>query len=389
MSGQKKDAMTRYREATQELVGTSHDPKTISERLDYASQHLHLVSPATSCGAVPEGCEITMTAVHVDVDKETYNVGGKRALSKSALERIAAGTGISWDPNHSRRLDDGSDPYYCHYRAVGHYRAFDGQVMTLMGEKEMDLRKGSAQIEAIRKKAKQGDPEKQISGQREHILSHAESKARLRAIRQVGLQSSYDKKDLIKPFVMARVVFTGRTNDPELKLLFAQSTAASFLGAHGALFGKAAAAELPAHVVDQSNYVDGAASAGQAHAPPPVDETRTEPDDLGTEEPEDADFEDLPPPPGDDDEPGDAEPQGPPQQYVDPSRFQIPGGESKGTPLPAAADDDLEYWKGRIEGSLRKDPNGRYAAKDRELLQALTTEIASRAGDAPDGERNW
>lgn len=290
MTEEKKDALTKTERHTMSLSGSYSDPATVSAKLQWAAKHMHLVSPAASVGHVPPGCTITLAAVQVDPENETYSVsGGKLALTKPALDRIAAGVGISWDANKSRRLDDGSDPHYCHYRAVGRYRAFDGQWMEIMGEKEMDMREGSATLESITQKAaaarKPRDPAKQIMEVRMHILAHAETKARLRAIRSIGLRSAYGKQELEKPFVMARVMFTGKSDDPEMQKELTRATAASFLDGASALYGEPAAAPaLPAHEME-------------VHTPPPVDETK--PSTYADEEPEDAEFDEEPPSDGD------------------------------------------------------------------------------------------
>lgn len=54
----------------------------------------------------------------------------------------------------------------------------------------MDLRDGSPQIEALYARAQGGrkDPTNQIREMRLHIMAHAESKARLRAIRSIGVR---------------------------------------------------------------------------------------------------------------------------------------------------------------------------------------------------------
>lgn len=250
------------------ITGTYHTAQAIDARLAAAQRDYHLVSPFTAVGALPDGCGVQLTLVRVDIENETYDVGmGKVGLSKSALDRISHGVGISWDPIASRRLDDGRDPHYVHFRAVGRYRASDGQQQIVIGEKEMDLRVGSPQCEALeeraRRKGKTADA--QIREMRLHILSHAETKARLRAVRSMGIRTSYSRAELAKPFAVARVVFTGKTNDPELRREFSKMTAASFLGGITTLYG-----EQPGH--------ERMLPAG--HAPPPVGSVPADDDDF-------------------------------------------------------------------------------------------------------------
>lgn len=246
------------------VVGGFADAARASAAIQEAAATMHLVSPAPVVASLPEGCEIAISAIRIDVEAETYRLAGKVGLGKVALDRIAAAAGITWDPGQSGRLDDGSDPHYCHYRAVAHYLAFDGQAMTLQGEVEIDARDGSPQIEEIEEKARGAnrDPRKQILELRKFLLRHAESKAKNRAVRSLGVRTSYDPKELTKPFAVARIMFTGRSADPEIRRMFAARTADNFLGARAALYGGA----LPAPRAMQAR----AAIAPLAHPPPPM-----------------------------------------------------------------------------------------------------------------------
>lgn len=232
-----------------QIYGVFQRAEEVDKRLRHAAANFHLVAPSTVCGSLPEGCEAALAIVPINVEGETYDIpGGKRGLAKVALNKIAAAAGISWDPHLSRRLDNGSDPNYVHYRAVGWYRAFDGSRVGIQAEKEMDVRDGSPQVLALfdKARAKGRDATQQIRELRLHILGHAETKAQLRAIRALGLRTSYTREELQRPFVVARIVFTGKTDDPQLKQLFANRTADAFLGASTALYGNAAPAALPA-----------------------------------------------------------------------------------------------------------------------------------------------
>jgi hypothetical protein len=263
------------------VAGHFADPNSVNAMLEQAMATTNLIAPATVCGALPEGCEIAVSLVSVDLAKnqwgyssgDVYSVGsGKIGLSKSVLDRISAASGITWDANRCRRLDDGSDPYYCMFVAVGHVRNFDGTVREISGTKEMDLREESAQIEALYERAKgtkadgsdRKDPTKQIREMRLHILGHAETKAKLRAIRSVGIKTSYTEDELRKPFSVARMTWTGRTDDPELRRMFAEKTADAMLGSMTALYGGQQAPALPA-----------------ARRPPPLPSRRFEDDDHG------------------------------------------------------------------------------------------------------------
>ncbi len=374
----------------EQAVGSYRNPKVVTEWLTKAQEQGHLVSPATACGSLPEGCEVAITAVQVDVENETYDVGmGKRGLGGAVLDRIAAGVGITWDPNASGRLDNGSDPRYCRFKAVGHYRSFDGQVMTLIGEKEMDLREGSPQIEAIiercirklgrdeaasmddRTKRRVGreKAENQIREMRLHIQAHAQTKARLRAIRSMGVRSSYVAAELEKPFLMARVMFTGRTDDPALKRMFGEMTAASFLGGTRALYG-GSSPEAASRVIDVSSDRNGCG------APPPVGSVPIEEDDYIPEP--------TPARTASDNGGNRQPPQEPPRSSggapaIDTSKVYMPG---KGKGMVADAEDkDLKYWGDRLDRDLRDGKVAdAYLDRTKKQLAAIDYEIAKRKG---------
>lgn len=353
------------------ITGTYHSAQAIDARLSAAQRDFHLCSPFTAVGALPDGCGVQIAVVKVDVDHETYDVGmGKLGLGKSALDRIAHAIGLSWDPQQSHRLDDGRDPHYAHYRAVGRYRASDGQQQIVLGEKEMDLREGSPQVIALEERArrKNKSADQQIREMRLHILAHAETKARLRAIRSMGIRTSYDRRELEKPFACARVVFTGKTADPEMRREFSRMTAASFLGGVHSLYG-----EQPGH---QRQLPAG-------HAPPPI----------GAVQPDDEDdFDALPP---DVIEHAPAPEAAPPKTRARSTKSTtsksrggvIKFGKSKDTPFTEADENTLEWYARVLRESVDNPDKANFRAKNEADLREVEHELARRRGeDEPGGE---
>ncbi|HEV7717183.1 MAG TPA: hypothetical protein VGO53_16415 [Steroidobacteraceae bacterium] len=216
-----------------DLQGTYSKPDEIGAIMATASQVGHLITPQTSCGQLPAGCALAVSCVYIDVDRETYGIphpdSAERGLDKTALAKISAAAGIDWDAAQCSRLDNGRDPHYVHYRAVGYVRNFDGTLRTEIGSVEMDLRDGSEAMLASK--------DKELPMTRKFILRHAESKAMNRVIRRLGVRSKYSRADLQKPFVIVKIMFTGVTDDPALKMMFAGKTADAFLGSRQALYG--------------------------------------------------------------------------------------------------------------------------------------------------------
>lgn len=230
------------------ISGTYHSPAEIDSKLAAAASRFHLVSPFTACGAIPEGFAVRLAAVKVDVKTETYPIPGgpKRGLSKVVLDKIGHALGISWDPRLSGRLDDGKEPRYCRYRVIGSYMGPDGIRHFLQGEKEVDLREGSPTVEGLegRAKDKGKTSEREVRELRMHIVSHAETKARLRAIRSMGIRTSYDEDELAKPFFAAQVVVTGHSEDPVVRREFSRMLMANALAGTAQLYGPPPAAAL-------------------------------------------------------------------------------------------------------------------------------------------------
>ncbi len=257
------------RASTEGLAGSWADGAALSTQLAKLQEHCNLVSPATTAPSLPEGCEVAVSLVRIS-DADTYSTGGgKKGLAKAALEQIAGAAGVTWDPALCRRVDDRRDPHYCAVEVVGYVRGFDGSVRTITGDKELDLREGSPNADAIRSKARDGkDAEKQLREMRQHIQSHAYSKAKLRAIRSLGVRTGYTDAELAKPFAVARLMFTGPTSDPALRREFARMQATAMVGGMSQLYGTPAPAALPAPAV--ANALPRSA--------PPLDRTGTDDD---------------------------------------------------------------------------------------------------------------
>ncbi len=243
------------------IAGSFVDPKKATAALQTAASHYHLVTPATSVGNLPEGCEIQVSLVCVAPnDPQLYRVGDKFGLEKNHLLSILGAAGGNMDYSH--RLDDGRHPHYRKYQVGISYRLFDGTIVRRCGTAEIDVREpdGARYVEIVQKarEAKPPrDPSRQLLELRKFIDGHTESRALLRAIANMGIRRSYTKAELEKPFAVARLFFTGRSNDPATRTQFNAAIANSFLGGSSALYG---APPPPQH--------HSPAPAFHGHAPP-------------------------------------------------------------------------------------------------------------------------
>ena len=217
-----------------ESAGILRTPEQAFAKMAQLAGACHMVNaPAVGCG-IPDGCGIAWTMTFIDVARDTYPIPGgtKRGIGKEGLNKISMGMGVAWDPDRSRRLDDGRNPHYCRYLAVGKLRDADGTWIDIFDEKELDLRDGSAYVNSGG--SKNGPmSEQQLAQQRSNILSLAITKARNRAIRGRGVACAYEPKDLEKPFVSFRLMFTGDSTDPEIRRMKAKA----MLDGERALYG--------------------------------------------------------------------------------------------------------------------------------------------------------
>lgn len=242
--------------------GAFRNVELLKELLLRAQRECHLIGPGVAVGALPEGFAVALTPILVDIEKETYKAaasddedyrggrggpGEERALGRTALDRIAAAAGVTFDPEKSGRQDEGRDPRYCHWRTVARWKLFDGSVVERVGDKEIDLHDDSDYVHQLEQQAARYNrsAEIRIRNERVQILSFAATKSRNRSIRDLGIRSKYTRAELAKPFVVARLLFTGASTDPELRRTFAIMLAQQAIGASARLYGPPPAA-LPA-----------------------------------------------------------------------------------------------------------------------------------------------
>ena len=180
-------------------------------------------------------------------------VGGKwvqmYALAKPALQKIGIALGVVWDPRHTRRLDDHSDPDYVEFQAVGLFRGPDGQWRVVQGTKELDLKvieeevrdeqwtkmqdpkwKLPEKYSYMRGKPKEEILEflvrREMLQWRRHKVARAETGAMLRALRSIGIKSAYTEEELRKPFVFVRVDYAPDWEKKEIREIAEKAHAA-------------------------------------------------------------------------------------------------------------------------------------------------------------------
>lgn len=209
-------------------------PSTVLALIARYGEKSHLLAPCTD--RFSEGTSfIIPSATQIRIDPnpergEVFRVGAKKVgdqwvdqltLARPALERIAQAAGLTWDARLTRPLTLTRD--YIVYQAVGCVRLPDGTPMRIVGTREIDMeviedesRQGQARKLLGRKDGEYNDltPEQRTEVDRavraevlmfrKHRLARAETGAKLRAIRSLGLKSTYTAAELAQPYVVLR-----------------------------------------------------------------------------------------------------------------------------------------------------------------------------------------
>jgi hypothetical protein len=339
-------------------------PERVAAVVEQASSNYHVIG-AMSFGEIPVGHSVVMNVLRANPDSkagDVYDVGmGKFGLTGNFLNALADAAGVSVVGSNLLAYEAN----YCVVETTVARMGLDGTVRRVSRRKVMDLREGSGQLRAMRDaaKAKSKDSATQVREQRLRIAEHADSKAALRAIRAILSVRTYTPEELKKPFAVFKLQFTGRTNDPQLKQVFAIGLMQASLGAMGALYGAPAAA-LPGQSLLMGG---GSTGAPQLGAGPVTSGAR--PVDMGDGIPD----EDDPPQGGD---------EAPPRITAgDSRRIKLPG--KSGKTINDAEEKDLVYWEKRMRGDCLsgKWDGDQYAEKNMVQLLTIRKEMRYRKFD--------
>lgn len=235
------------------LITTVDD---LSAQLNAALEKYHVITPVVSTSSLAAGYGAALSVVNIDlrdgsadVYKDNLMKADEVALTKISLMRLSAALGISW--TGTRRLDTGARRFYWNVEVHGEYRAPDGTLQKINASREVDFTDGSAQIA--------GKSTAEVAQMRKHGQQLAETKAKLRAIRDFGVKPKYTRHDLRKPFLVCRFSFMPDMQNPEV----AKLVTAAALGVTHLLYGQAPAAHDQADNTDLPPELGGRAAAKQ------------------------------------------------------------------------------------------------------------------------------
>lgn len=225
--------------------------------------------PITQPDLIPEMYAVALRPVAIDtrVDSKGKPLGpdvyqdqrdrSKYGLTKIGLAKFAAAANISWHPAYTGRVDDQTEQWVRSYRACGVVLGLDGTPRYITAHKTIDLRAtkwgekrsswdGKEKITKVVTEGGKdalGMSEAGLQQARQFIDEVCESKAMNRVLRNYAfVKGLYTREELDKPFVISALVFTGHTEDPELRREVARAMAERAMGSTAALFGPAPSA---------------------------------------------------------------------------------------------------------------------------------------------------
>jgi hypothetical protein len=202
----------------------------------------YLVLAPVELGPTPPMHTPMISVVPIDPDPkagDVYELSGKFAYSKAALDRVAAAAGISWVYEMCGRTDAGTDPEIVRFRMAGKRKELDGQWRVVAREYEFDLRARQDELEASaahknkdirdpvqRQAAIEASVARDMIQLRKFKVSRAESGAANRVVRVfLGIKANYTREQIIRPLVVPKLVFTPDYSDPEVKkFMLAEAT---------------------------------------------------------------------------------------------------------------------------------------------------------------------
>jgi hypothetical protein len=186
-------------------------PAEVTTALAQLAEHFPVIAPGgtTSCAAIAEGCRVLLTSVVAyppergNDGKEIQGTGdvfkdaqtGKWCFHAAFLKKLAAGVGIEWLAEKTRRLDNFSNPFVCSMVVAGRYRDYTGEWREISGSHQLDLRDEAAH----------GKTPNQLKKARQYIQQLCETMAKSRAIADACVSRTISENDLGRPIPMAKL----------------------------------------------------------------------------------------------------------------------------------------------------------------------------------------
>jgi hypothetical protein len=191
---------------------------------DSLAQVANVCFPVTALDTLPPNHKPSLSVIRVDLNptsKDTYTVGGQKALSKHVLLKMANAGGLHI---RTRKVSPRADLDNIEWEAIAMGRLPDGTPIYVKCSKSWSWVKCQEQMSG-----------NQAKEYRKFADEQTETKAILRCVRAgMNLKTSYTADELQKPFLIARAVFSPDMSDPEIKRMVTQQQLASQNAIYGA-----------------------------------------------------------------------------------------------------------------------------------------------------------
>jgi hypothetical protein len=236
-------------------LGSVNNADRLREVLEVARSAGHVIGPVAAVSSLSNGYGASVTAVLLDSAVNANGNGtdcyfskafmrpGEVGISRIGLAKISQAVGVVWRPHpFTRRVDDGSKEFYVEYHVEGDYRVHDGSLQMVSGTAHVDYSDGSPDIggwtpdawamlvdtNRTLKKDDQvwaigGWSEKRVLMARQKVLERAETLAKNRAIRDLGIRQVYTVEELRKPFLCVRFAYAFDMTDETVKRMVTQA----------------------------------------------------------------------------------------------------------------------------------------------------------------------
>lgn len=180
-------------------------------------ERVNLLTPVSQVQQMDTNFSPNPRLLSLDIEEDTYKESGKRALTAKALNKLADLAGIE----HVDTVIDDMGGAGVRATVVGRMRGPDGHWRTKKAIKTVRFDRLEAKIrrETLAKnpQATEDYLAKRSDDEFEHIDSKVETKAWNRIVRSfLAVKSTYDQRDLAKPFLVIGYSFTPDYSNPQV-----------------------------------------------------------------------------------------------------------------------------------------------------------------------------
>lgn len=239
-----KTAIAKREAPDRSLATTADSVEALQENLgELKAKGYRVLAPMVAVPSIPPMAQVSFVPVRIDPTVDQKGVGrecyrnpawckeNELAYGKIALQKLANAAGLQ--VVESKRVDDRTDPDFWEWEVTVEGQDLDGFPRRVTARKEVDLREGRPEtmkpewVNEGGRKRKTGRQvpidDTALAQKRLHAASNAETKAKLKAIREFfDLPHAEKIEEIRKPIVIPRLVGKLDESDPDVKAALIQ-----------------------------------------------------------------------------------------------------------------------------------------------------------------------